>query len=165
MTQQILPFKYEEEKKEKNLTALSGLLLYLGLFKAMKLDKLINKHLEVKKDKQGYRDDQIILLLILLNLAGGRFPSSDFGENAAWWSIMILSLNIQTIMKQLVLGKGWKNKRMKSIRFHIINIPGRIVKDRGGKNFIVRITRGHPSIDLLNLAREKIMELGCLPAG
>jgi hypothetical protein len=75
MTQQTLPFKYEEEKKEKNLTALSGLLLYLGLFKAMKLDKLINKHLEVKKDKQGYRDAQIILLLILLNLAGGESVS------------------------------------------------------------------------------------------
>jgi hypothetical protein len=42
------------------------------------------------------------------NLAGSRFPSSDYGENAAWWWIMILSLNIQTIMKQLVLGKGWK---------------------------------------------------------
>ena len=99
------------------------------------------------------------------DLAGGRFPSSDFGENAAWWWIMILSLNIQTIIKQLVLGKGWKNKRMKSIRFHIINIPGRIVKDRGGKNFIVRITQGHPSLNLLNLAREKIMELECLPSG
>ncbi len=99
------------------------------------------------------------------DLAGGRFPSSDYGENAAWWWIMILSLNIQTIMKQLVLGKGWKNKRMKSVRFHIINIPGRIVKDRGGKNFIVRITQGHPSLNLLNLAREKIMELTCLPSG
>ena len=75
MTQQTLPFKYEEEKKEKNLTALSGLLLYLGLFKAMKLDLLINNHLEVKKNKQGYRDDQIILTLILLNLAGGESVS------------------------------------------------------------------------------------------
>ena len=47
------------------------------------------------------------------DLAGGRFPSSDFGENAAWWWVMILALNVQTIMKQFVLGKGWKNKRMK----------------------------------------------------
>lgn len=75
MTQQPLPFKYEEERKEKNLTALSGLLLYLGLFKAMKLDILINNHLEVRKDKQGYRDNQIILTLILLNLAGGESVS------------------------------------------------------------------------------------------
>ena len=75
MTQQLLPFKYEEEKKEKDLTGLSGLLLYLGLFKSMSLDILINKHLEVRKDKQCYRDDQIILTLILLNLAGGQSVS------------------------------------------------------------------------------------------
>ena len=30
MSQKNLPFKYEQEKKEKNLTALCGLLLYLG---------------------------------------------------------------------------------------------------------------------------------------
>ena len=99
------------------------------------------------------------------DLAGGRFPSSDFGENAAWWWIMILALNVQTIMKQFVLGKGWKNKRMKAIRFHIIHIPGRIVKESGSKSFIVRIANGHPSLNLLNLAREKIMELACLPSG
>jgi hypothetical protein len=38
------------------------------------------------------------------DLAGGRFPSGDFGENTAWWWIMILALNIQSIMKQFVLG-------------------------------------------------------------
>ena len=99
------------------------------------------------------------------DLAGGRFPSADFGENAAWWWIMILALNIQTIMKQFVLGKAWKTKRMKSIRFHIINIPGRIVKGSGGKTFIVKISNGHPSLDLLNSARERIRELSCLPSG
>jgi hypothetical protein len=99
------------------------------------------------------------------DLAGGRFPSADFGENAAWWWIMILALNIQTIMKQFVLGKAWKNKRMKLIRFHIINIPGRIVKTGGGKTFIVKISNGHPSLDLLNSARERIQELSCLPSG
>jgi len=99
------------------------------------------------------------------DLAGGRFPSADFGENAAWWWIMIVALNIQTIMKQFILGKGWKQKRMKAIRFHIIYIPGRIVKEGGGKTFIVKIPNGHPSLDLLNSARERILELSCLPSG
>lgn len=40
--------------------------------------------------------------------SAGRFPSSDFGENACRWWIMILTLNIQSIMKQLVFGKQWK---------------------------------------------------------
>ncbi len=36
------------------------------------------------------------------DLAGGNLPSGDFGENAAWWLIMVLSLNLNVIMKRLV---------------------------------------------------------------
>jgi hypothetical protein len=39
------------------------------------------------------------------DLAGGQFPSADFGENAAWWAIMLLALNLNVIMQRLVLGK------------------------------------------------------------
>lgn len=113
----------------------------------------------------GYQHDFYGIRIMKENLAGGRFPSADFGENAAWWWIMILALNIQAIMKQFVLGKPWKKKRMKSIRFHIIHIPGRIVKESGGKTFIVKISNGHPSLDLLNSARERIEQLSCLPSG
>ncbi len=35
------------------------------------------------------------------DLAGGKLPSSDFGENAAWWWIMILAFNLNSAMKQL----------------------------------------------------------------
>ena len=38
------------------------------------------------------------------DLAGGKLPSGDFGENAAWWWVMMLSLNLKGIMKKLVLG-------------------------------------------------------------
>jgi hypothetical protein len=34
-------------------------------------------------------------------------------------------------------------------------------KESGSKSFIVRIADGHPSLNLLNRAREKIMELAC----
>jgi len=49
--------------------------------------------------------------------AGGKFPSGDFGENAAWWLIMVLSHNLNVLMKRLVLGDSWITKRMKAIRF------------------------------------------------
>ena len=98
------------------------------------------------------------------DLAGGLFPSGDFGENTAWWWIMILALNIQSIMKQFVLGGKWKNKRMKLSRFRIINIPARISSFRDGL-FEVRITHNHPSFVVLNLARERIKKLAWLPSG
>ncbi len=37
------------------------------------------------------------------DLAGGKLPSSDFGENAAWWWIMIMALNLNVMMKNLAL--------------------------------------------------------------
>lgn len=97
------------------------------------------------------------------DLAGGRFPSGDFGENAAWWWIMVLALNIQSIMKHFVLGGNLKTRRMKLIRFQIMNIPARISYRDGW--FFVRIAHAHPAFELLNRAREKIMELSCLPSG
>ena len=37
------------------------------------------------------------------DLAGGRLPSDQFGANAAWWGIMVLAFNLNSIMKRLVL--------------------------------------------------------------
>jgi hypothetical protein len=91
------------------------------------------------------------------DLAGGRLPSKLFGANAAWWAIMILALNLNTIMKRLVLGERWMPRRMKAIRYWLINVPGRLV--RHARQLVVRISRGHPSIELLIAARQTIAGL------
>ena len=96
------------------------------------------------------------------DLAGGKLPSNDFGENAAWWWMMILALNLNAIMKKLVLGRAWKPKRMKAIRYWLINVPGRIVTR--SRSLIIRLTSRHPSLELLIEARRKIAMLkaaGC----
>lgn len=97
------------------------------------------------------------------DFAGGKLPSCDFGVNAAWWWIMIFAVNINSIMKQLIFTKEWKKKRMKAIRYNIINIAGLIRKKKN--EFIVYMAEAHPSIDILINARKRIMELACLPAG
>lgn len=61
------------------------------------------------------------------DFAGGQLPSSKFGANAAWWALMILSVNFQSILKRLVLGGGYVAKRMKAIRHALIHTAGRIV--------------------------------------
>ena len=87
-------------------------------------------------------------------------PSGAFGENAAWWWIMILALNLNATMKNVVLGGAWVNKRMKAIRFSLINLPGRILER--ARSMIIRLPKDHPKLDLLIEARRKIAEL--LPA-
>jgi hypothetical protein len=95
------------------------------------------------------------------DFAGGKLPSGDFGENAAWWWIMILAMNLNTIMKRLVLGGSWASRRMKAIRFSFINIPGRIVER--SRALIIRLVKGHPALELYLEARRRIMAMAFAP--
>ncbi len=95
------------------------------------------------------------------DFAGGRFPSGDFGENAAWWWIMVFAYNLNVLMKRLVLGESWVNKRMKAIRFGIINIAARVIEH--SRRLRIRICGNHPSGRLLMDMRRKILQLA--PSG
>jgi hypothetical protein len=91
------------------------------------------------------------------DLAGGRLPSGKFGVNAAWWQIMILAFNLNSAMKHLVLGGDWVNKRLKAIRFWLINLPGRVVEHARG--LVIRLVGGHPSNETLLCARIRMVSL------
>jgi hypothetical protein len=91
------------------------------------------------------------------DLAGGHLPSGDFGENAAWWWIMVLTLNLDVIMKRLALGTSWEPKRLKAIRFHLINLPGRVINH--ARRLIIRISEDHPSFSQFVEARSRILTL------
>jgi len=69
MAQGPLPFKYEAEKQTSGMTSLAGLPIYLDLASVLNLGTSITQHLHVKI--QGWTDEQIVMALILLNLAGG----------------------------------------------------------------------------------------------
>jgi hypothetical protein len=97
------------------------------------------------------------------DLAGGKLPSADFAENAAWWWIMILALNPNAMMKTLALGESWQSKRMKAVRFSLINLPGRVVNR--SRRLIIRLAKNHPSLELLVEARKKIAMLKPEPCG
>ncbi len=97
------------------------------------------------------------------DLAGGRLPSKHFGANAAWWGAMILALNLNMLMKRLVLGDDWVPKRMKAVRYWIINLPGRLV--RHARQLTLRLSAGHPSNRLLLDARHAIAALAPGPSG
>ena len=71
MAQGVLPFKYEEEKNDTGMTSLAGLPVYLDLAHVIGLSESIRSHLHVRENGQGWMDEQMVLSLILLNLAGG----------------------------------------------------------------------------------------------
>ena len=97
------------------------------------------------------------------DLAGGKLPSGKFGENAAWWWIMILAFNLNTAMKRLVLQDSWAARRMKALRFSLINLPARVIER--SRRLFIRLTEGHPSLEVLLTARKRIMELAYVPSG
>jgi len=70
MSQGVLGFKYEEERHDTGMTGLAGLPIYLDLLDAMGFPELIGGHLQVKQ--RGWMDAQMVLALMLLNIAGGR---------------------------------------------------------------------------------------------
>jgi hypothetical protein len=91
------------------------------------------------------------------DLAGGALPSGKFGANAAWWQVMIMSFNLNSAMKRLVLRGEWETKRFKAIRFWLINLPGRVVEHARG--LVIRLAGAHPSIKTLLQARARMVNL------
>lgn len=71
MSQGLLGFQYEVEKKESGLTAMAGLPVYLEFAHVMGLMGHLRTHLEISNDDEGWRGDRVIMGLVLLNLAGG----------------------------------------------------------------------------------------------
>jgi len=72
MTQGVLPFQYEVRASACGMTALAGLPAYLDLAAVSGLTGAIRRHLKVGAERQqGWTDEQVVMSLVLLNLAGG----------------------------------------------------------------------------------------------
>jgi hypothetical protein len=95
-------------------------------------------------------------------LAGGILPCNLFHANAAWWWISVLAHNIHSMFKSLCCDEIWQNNRLKSIRFHILCIPGRVIER--GRQLYLRLSAGHPAYGLLQSIRQAICRLRACPA-
>lgn len=96
------------------------------------------------------------------NLAGGKLPSGRFGANAAWWWVSVLAFNLNAVMKRHVMEKILKNKRIKAIRFHLIAIPGRMIHH--ARQLLIRLSKGHPSMELLLGIRRRLAKMEPAPS-
>ena len=91
------------------------------------------------------------------DLAGGQFPSAQFGANAAWWQIMILAFNLNSLMKNLALPESWGSKRLKALRFGLINQAGRVMNH--SRQLLIRLSRQNPALLILLEIRRRLREL------
>lgn len=71
-TQGILPFRYEAEVATSGMTGLGGLPAYLEMGVVCGLAESIQRHVRVCAGRaQGWSDVQVVMPLVLLNVAGG----------------------------------------------------------------------------------------------
>ena len=61
------------------------------------------------------------------DLAGAQLPSNKFGVNAAWWSVAVLAHNLHALLEKLAMPKELVGSRFKRLRYHLINVPARVV--------------------------------------
>ena len=159
--QLMLPGMEEDERKLPFQTMHQGGVRYkiFGIVTNMDLDgqDLIEWHY-----KRCGRSEQVHSVM-KEDLAGGMLPSGDFGENAAWWWMMVLAFNLNAALQSLVLGGRWVYRRMKAMRFHLINIPARVM-DRS-RQLRLRLSAGDPAYGWLVSIRAKITELRPAPSG
>ncbi len=88
----------------------------------LKAPRLIEWHREKAGTIEGIHD------VVKNELAGGVLPCQDFGANAAWFRLAVLSHNVLTALKRLALPAEWLTARPKRLRFLVFNTPGRLVQ-------------------------------------
>jgi Transposase DDE domain group 1 len=91
------------------------------------------------------------------DLAGGQFPSAQFGANAAWWQIMILAFNLNSLMKSLALPENWGSKRLKALRFGLIHQAGRVVQH--ARQLAIRLSRNNPVYSIFLGIRQRLRDI------
>ena len=90
-------------------------------------------------------------------LGGGSFPSGRFGANAAWFRFALLTYNLLSAMKQLMLPPSMESARPKRMRFALFTLAARIVKHAGST--VMRIGRSAERLADLIASRLRLARL------
>ena len=90
-------------------------------------------------------------------LGGGSFPSGRFGANAAWFRFALLTYNILSAIKQLLLPPSMDTARPKRMRFALFTLAGRISKHAG--SIVLRIGRSAERLAELVASRLRLARL------
>jgi len=147
MAQGLLPYKYEEERTVGGMTAFAGLPIYLDLASVLGLGDSIRVHVHVRKSGQGWTDEQAVLSVVLLNLAGGdcvddiRILEKDEGFCQVLGRVETKGLTRQ---QRREMERRWRKERHRSVPspsalfryLEAFHDPGEERKREGGQAFI-----------------------------
>lgn len=75
---------------------------------------------------------------------------------------MVLAYNLHAAMRLLALPERMKNKRLKGVRFALIDVPRRVMKH--ARQLFVRLAKGHPALEWLIEMRRMLRRLCLSPA-
>ena len=119
MKQGLLAFQHEQEKGSTGMTGLSGLMTYVELMQAAGLRSSVERHVRLRERGQGWTDSQMIISLMLLNLAGGESVSDlDLLEKDRGLCRMLPRVRDLWYASQRAQGveKRWRVERRRSVR-------------------------------------------------
>jgi hypothetical protein len=84
-------------------------------------------------------------------------PSGDFGANAVYFGIGILTYNLFLAQKLLTMPEPWKAKTIKSIRWLLVEVGGRLVSR--SRRMILRICTSLEKVRMYLEMRQRTFEL------
>jgi hypothetical protein len=76
-------------------------------------------------------------------------PSKNINADDAFFKLGILAYNISAAFKKLILGGDWVNRQIKTIRWQLIFIAGKVI--RHGRQLILKLAKYY--LPLINSAR------------
>ena len=85
-------------------------------------------------------------------------PCGQLRADATYFELGILSHNLTTAVKRLVLGGAWVTRTIASLRWQLIQIAGKVV--RHGRRLILRVQKQH--YDLLHNIRQNLAALAAV---
>lgn len=82
------------------------------------------------------------------------FPSGDFGVNAAWYSLAVLTHNVLKFLQEHVLPESLQNCEIETLRFRFIRAAAWI--KHKARQTVLRCCKGHPLYEVYRAALAKL---------
>lgn len=86
-----------------------------------------------------------------------KLPSGDFAANAVYFGIGVLCHNLFIAQKLLTMPKEYKKSTIKSIRWVLLDVPGKLIRQAG--HIVLKIACNSDKYDLYTYIRRKIHDL------